>query len=145
MQTTTAAPAAAVPQHTTITIPRIGAEWPEQGGIFLGIVAGADGQPDYLLILGPEAPKKLKHAAALKWARGLKTNGFKDWDLPNRNDGPVAYGNGRTHFQRDWYWTNTQHAESDDYAWVQSFHGGNQNDGHKHDGLRARAVRRLVI
>lgn len=35
-------------------LPRIGQAWPGQGGVFAGLVRGAGGAPDYLLILGPE-------------------------------------------------------------------------------------------
>jgi hypothetical protein len=145
MQTTTATPAVTAPQFTTITIPRIGAEWPEQGGIFLGIVAGAEGQPDHLLIVGPAADTLLNHADAMKWARGLQHRGFADWDLPNRNDGAVAFGNGRAHFQPDWYWLSEQYAGNDAWAWYQYFNYGNQNYSYEHYVLRARAVRRLAI
>ena len=34
-----------------IAVPRIGAEWPGQGGIYAGIMRGEDGQPDYHLIV----------------------------------------------------------------------------------------------
>jgi hypothetical protein len=34
-----------------MAVPRIGAEWPGQGGIYAGIMRGEDGQPDYHLIV----------------------------------------------------------------------------------------------
>ncbi len=44
-----------------------------------------------------------------------------------------------------WYWSSTQRAEGSGYAWVQDFGGGNQYGGHKDNGYRARAVRRVLI
>jgi hypothetical protein len=127
------------------TIPRIGAAWREHGGIFLGIVAGAEGQPDYLLILGPEAAGPFTHTHALKWARSLSYLGFTDWDLPNRNDSAVAYGNARAKFNRDWYWLSGLHGENDDGAWFQSFNTCNQGYERKSYLFRVRAVRRVAI
>jgi hypothetical protein len=34
-----------------IAVPRIGDEWPGQGGVYAGIMRGEDGQPDYHLIV----------------------------------------------------------------------------------------------
>jgi hypothetical protein len=131
--------------HTTITIPRIGADWPEQGGIFLGMVACPYGQHDYLLILEPEAQEKLDHPAALEWARGLRLHGFNDWGLPNLNDGPVAYGNGRAHIEPAWHWLSDHHAAYVEFAWRLNFNSGKQNFHLKNDEIMARAIRRVLI
>lgn len=49
-------------------------------------------------------------------------------------------------FEADWYWTSTQHASYDAYAWSQFFDFGGQYYLSKDDGYcRARAVRRLPI
>jgi hypothetical protein len=44
-----------------------------------------------------------------------------------------------------WYWSSTQDAGSEAYAWCQYFDDGGQYYGHKSDEYRARAVRRLKI
>jgi hypothetical protein len=48
-------------------------------------------------------------------------------------------------FDPAWYWSSTQYASNPDFAWCQSFDGGNQNGYHKNGKLRVRAVRRLKI
>jgi hypothetical protein len=46
-------------------------------------------------------------------------------------------------FDERWYWTSTQYSAV--YAYVQTFADGLQHDGHKVNGYRARAVRRLLV
>jgi len=55
-----------------------------------------------------------------------------------RTGGPEA-------FEDAWYWTSTQCAPDDDYAWAQDFLNGFQSNYRKDDDFRARAVRRLPI
>jgi hypothetical protein len=90
-----------------------------------------------------------------KWARRLRIGGFDDWHLPSRLQALVMHGELSTlpDFEEDtdngfalaWYWTSTQHAEFDDYAWFQSFLTGFQHYLRKNDELRARAVRMIRI
>jgi len=126
-------------------LPRIGAEWPGQGGRFAGIVRGQDGAPDYLLILGPEYDGELPWQQAMDWAVALEIDGHKDFSLPTRAEQAVLFGNMRNQFQRDGYWSCEQHAEGADYAWMQGFSYGYQSYHRKGNEWRARAVRRLII
>jgi hypothetical protein len=48
-------------------------------------------------------------------------------------------------FDEVWYWTSTQHAADEAYAWGQYFDVGGQDDGRKAYGGRARAVRRFKL
>ena len=48
-------------------------------------------------------------------------------------------------FESEWYWTSTQYAAISDYAWVQDFSDGGQDDNHKSDEYRARAVRSILV
>jgi hypothetical protein len=48
-------------------------------------------------------------------------------------------------FADEWYWSSTQHAAYDDYAWYQDFSTGNQDYDGESAELRARAVRRFAI
>lgn len=48
-------------------------------------------------------------------------------------------------FDTVWYWTSTQYAGDEAYAWVQHFDDGDQSNGHKDDDYRARAVRRVKV
>lgn len=126
-------------------LPRLGAEWPGQGGQFAGLVRGTDGAPDYLLILGPEYEGELPWQQAMEWATGIEVEGHNDYTLPTRSEQAIAFGNRRDQFQRGWYWSCEQHAEYADYAWMQGFNYGGQDSNRKDIEWRARAVRRLVI
>lgn len=95
------------------------------------------GQAPYHLILLPDHPKdEMTHQAATEWAASV------GGDLPTRPEQALLFAHQREQFDRDWYWSNTLH-ESDPYcAWCQDFGNGVQDDSHRNDELRARAVRR---
>ncbi|MDB6061534.1 MAG: hypothetical protein JWM78_1637 [Verrucomicrobiaceae bacterium] len=59
--------------------PRLGEHWPEQGGIFIALCPGQNGQPDYHLI-APTDPRAL--LINVKWGkRGKDILGARsDWD-----------------------------------------------------------------
>jgi hypothetical protein len=48
-------------------------------------------------------------------------------------------------FEETWYWTSTQYAGDESFAWYQTFGNGYQYDFRKDFELRARAVRRVKI
>ena len=143
----TAVSAAITTLLTTTAIPRIGTFWVEQGGVYAGIVAGENGEPDHHLI----------HAAAeheifdADWETAIEKaqtpiNGFNDWSLPDRREARLLAINCRDSFDLDdWYWTATQYAYDVAYAWVQNFTNGDQDGYHESNLYRARAVRRLSI
>lgn len=145
METTAAAVSTtpAAPTLRTISIPPLGAEW--HGGIYAGIVRGADGAPDYHLILGPEAPKALKWQPAMDWAASLDIDGHHDFALPTRREQSLLFANTGEHFKRDYYWSGAQYAGDDEYAWIQSFGNGYQFSYHKSYSYWARAVRRVTF
>jgi hypothetical protein len=139
-----------ITQATTTTIkladlPKIGTAF--AGGIFAGIISGTDNQPDYALI----------HATVdfelfdINWADATTRaqepiNDYTDWSLPNRREARLLAINTPDSFDAgDWYWTNEQHADDSDYAWMQIFHDGYQDYLLKSNEYRARAVRRLLI
>ena len=64
---------------------------------------------------------------------------------PSQTQVQAFAAGGEQAFEDSWYWTSTQHAAYDAYAWLQNFDDGGQNDHYKSAGLRARAVRRFVI
>ncbi len=130
-----------------IAIPRIGAFWAEQGGIYAGIVAGENGEPDYHLIHASSEHEIFEVDAdkAIE-AAGAPLNQFSDWYLPTSRDARLLTINCRDSFDSDaWYWTSTQDAHNDDYAWLQNFDNGNQFSYHKSYTGRARAVRRVYL
>ena len=158
--------------NTTTQPPRIGQHWPEQGGIYCGILAGRDGQPDSHLVMCPPEHEinsiiwgrygqdvsgatsywdgisntRAMAAAGSQMAvdiLALQIDGHADWHLPSQAEAHLMAANVKELMAKDWYWTSTQY--SDDYAWIQGFTYGSQDDGHKGAKARARAVRRLVL
>ncbi|MFZ6724674.1 DUF1566 domain-containing protein [Undibacterium sp. MH2W] len=112
----------------------------KDGEIYVGLILGKDGEPDHHLVLLPAKPeKKLNWSDAIAWAQSA------GGDLPTRNEQALLFANSNEHFDRAWYWSNTQHAHDTDYAWMQHFDDGHQYGYHKSVEYRARAVRRLLI
>lgn len=129
-----------------LTLPKIGEEWPEQGGIYAGIRIGKGGADDYLLIVGPEHDGYLTWNSAIEWAGTLAVVGaHRDFALPTRLEGAALFDRMRSSFQPYRYWLSEQPASNSTYAWAQSFDNGCQFGYHKVSDFRARSVRRLPI
>ncbi|WP_025917702.1 DUF1566 domain-containing protein [Herminiimonas sp. CN] len=127
--------------------PRIGAVWPDQGGIYAGIMRGENGAPDYHLIHAIAAHEltnvNWKDACA---GSSVPDEGHADWSLPDRREARLLFINTPDGFDADdWYWTSPQDAADDSYAWVQHFLSGDQFGTLKSNEYRARAVRRVLI
>ena len=161
-----AAVAAAIP-------PRIGAEWPGEGGIYAGVIRGEAGRPDYHLIVPTSDAAKAEDmifgstadvpaatseydgrantlalvnaggAVAAEWAHDLTIGPHSDFYLPARRELALLYANVPDLFEKAWHWSSTQHAALPFYAWFQNFDNGGQDISHKSAAGRARAVRRL--
>jgi hypothetical protein len=125
--------------------PPLGASWPEQGGIYAGLVRGIAGAPNYHLIVAEAAAEDLSWKKACTWAADLKLHGFADYALPDRREQRILFLQVQELFEADWYWSGTQSAADAAYAWCQTFDTGTQDGTHEHHELRARAVRRLPI
>jgi len=123
----------------------IGEFWNGQGGIYAGIARGRDGQPDYHLIVGPEAHDALDWGAATQWAASVQVDGFTDFALPGRKQQALCFANVPELFKEEYYWSSEQHASDSDSAWCQYFYNGNQLYYIKDSKLRSRAVRRSSI
>ncbi|MCG8393330.1 MAG: DUF1566 domain-containing protein [Pseudomonadales bacterium] len=153
-------------------IPAIGEVWPEQGGIYAGMVRGSNGLPDYHLIAAhPQEEKKLEWGTAgievsgadhewdglantialaedghdhpaADWAHQLNLNGRNDWYLPARRELSLLYANVPELFDKVWHWSSTQYSAIT--AWSQYFGDGFQDTGLKGNAFRARAVRRFI-
>lgn len=116
--------------------PRIGDAL--DGGIYMGVVRGAEGQHDYRLVDLGEAPEPLCWADAVKWTES------KGGSLPTPREQSVMFGNrAEGQYKSSWYWSSEQYAGTGAYAWIQHFYYGSQRLAHKGDAFRARAVRRL--
>jgi hypothetical protein len=64
-------------------------------------------------------------------------------DAPAQTSVDAFKAGGAEAFDDTWYWTSTQYAGSESYAWGQDFTSGYQGSGLKGSELRARAVRRV--
>ena len=124
---------------------RIGDRSPLMGGVFMGIARGEKGQPDYYLVRGRYADKRMTHADALKFATHCTDGKFTDWQLPDRTDGALLYANGREEARSGWHWLKQTYAGTDAYAWCQHFRYGTQLDNRKFIELEVVLVRRVLI
>jgi len=66
-------------------------------------------------------------------------------ELPLQTEVAAFQDKGAEAFDESWYWSSTQSAGTDAYAWFQLFGYGSQDYTTKDDELRARAVRRLKV
>jgi hypothetical protein len=109
------------------------------GEIYVGLILGKNGDPDYHLFLLPGDNDPSNWKTQIDWAKSI------GGDLPNRREQSLLIANAKEHFKADWYWSSEQHAADSDCAWYQYFDDGYQDSFSLSDELRARAVRRLVI
>lgn len=159
----------------TTTAPRIGQPWPEQGGLYAGIMAGHNGHPDYHLIVATpeqgeitdiawgEYGKKIKGAASYhdgqantadmaaaglalgQRIRALQIDGHTDWHLPSQAEIHLMAANLKDRLNQD-DWYWTSTQYSANHAWVQDFLNGYQGSVVSKDSKgRARAVRMIQI
>lgn len=143
MNTTQVAAAAA--QVAPTQPPLIGAYWPGQGGIYIGLAAeDADNPQGHLVLCEATTDERMKWKATIAWAAAQSVDGHTDFRLPTRFEAALIYANGRQHVDTGpWYWTGT--AEGGSVAWFQDFDDGGQGTGHVDNSNCARAVRRFVL
>jgi hypothetical protein len=167
-------PARKQAETATSQPPRIGDMWPEQGGIYAGLMRGVNGGHDYHLIV-PPGPEAL--AESIAWgAEGEDEPGAaSEWDglantlalTASSHSHPAAewatslaisghqdfYIPSRREARLCWvnvpelftaHWFWTSTQYSRRYAWNQTFDAGSQSNHTKGYEGRARAVRRLI-
>jgi hypothetical protein len=83
-----------------------------------------------------DGDKQLNWNDAMEWAKEL------GGDLPDRIEQAMLFAYMPEEFQKEAYWSNTQHAGGSRYAWYQDFKDGSQNGSLKSSECRARPVRR---
>ncbi len=123
-------------------LPAIGAEWPGQGGLFVGLRRNADGATVALIRAEP-VQINVGWAAAIKWAKGLQLHGFADYRVPDRPESRLLLANAREELGLELYWTSEPDGGS--YAWYQDFIYGNQTIDNRSAKLRAVAVRSFLL
>lgn len=108
-----------------------------EGERYLGAILQPDGRVCHTILLPGDV--KNDWGDSMKWAKSI------GGDLPNRIEQAMFLTYMPEEFQKEAYWSNTQHAADSGYAWGQGFSHGYQYGYGKNSMLRARAVRRLVI
>lgn len=124
-------------------LPALGAPWPDQGGVFVGLLKCADGAMHALIRAEAQAAGELPWRKAMAWAAEQRADGHADFRLPSREEARLLWANDRDAFDRTWYWLGVEYDRS--YAWCQDFNYGYQYDGPKDGPCRARAVRSFIL
>jgi hypothetical protein len=76
------------------------------------------------------------------WDGGMQWAHDLGGDLPDRIEQSMLHAHMPEEFEKEAYWSNTQHAGYSCYAWCQNFYHGHQSLSYKSAELRVRAVRR---
>lgn len=156
-----------------LDVPRIGEYWAEEGGVYVGVMRGEPGKPDYHLIAPKDAHIESiawggegkdetgavslfdgrantaalvasKHKhPAAEWAAALEIDGHRDLYLPALRELRLCWANVPELFEAAWHWSSTQYSSNS--AWCQHFNLGSQGNDAKGCKNRARAVRRREI
>jgi hypothetical protein len=126
-----------------VAVPRIGAVWEGEGGVYAGIARGRDGAPDYHLIVGPEFDGTLDWEKACVWPKSVIVDGHTDFALWFRKEQSLSFANVGDLFKPEYYWSCEQFSSY--YAYVQGFYNGFQGYYGKGSFCRARSVRRIPI
>jgi hypothetical protein len=154
------------------TVPAIGQPWPEQGGVNAGLMRGANGKPDYFLVIATDDSGKTDD---IEWGSfGTEVDGVNcEFDglanttalLKAETEHPAAAWAAGVIIEghNDFYlparrelslmyancpelfeeiWHWSSTQCSAHNAWNQNFEDGNQNINNKNNSLAARAVRR---
>jgi hypothetical protein len=157
----------------TVEVPPLGSPWPEQGGIYAGLVRGDNGADHHLIICidpageiegaawgeyGKDVPGAVSKSdgrantramadagtQVAKDVLALRIAGHADWHIPSQADMHVAFANCAELFAKDdWYWTSTQ--DDRHLAFVQGFAGGCSDWVSRDDECRVRAVRTIQL
>lgn len=120
-------------QAATFAIPQL-----NEGEIYAGAIITPSGTGHHVILL-PGDHDYANWEASMEWAKSI------GGDLPDRIEQALFYKHLPEQFQKDWYWSNTQHVSGSDCAWSQLFGNGTQDCSNFYGKLRARAVRRVAI
>ena len=99
---------ATAPALRAVHLPKIGEAWPDEGGVFAGLLKGEDGDYAVIVPLDPAsdvdaAPWKDAIAAAGKF----KTAQHQDYAAATRGALALCFHNVPGLFKKDWYWSST--------------------------------------
>jgi hypothetical protein len=108
-----------------------------QGERYLGSIIEPSGRIRHTFLMPGDEKKN--------WNDGWKWAQSRGGDLPDRIEQTMFLVYMPEEFQKEAYWSNTQHAGNSDNAWYQCFKDGDQFTLSKNDKLRVRSVRRVTI
>ena len=167
-------PTSAQQQLASIDPPKIGAVWEGQGGVYAGLMRGANGMPDYHLIVPIDQAASIKEVT---WGSRGENEDFSKCPYDGAKNTAALVSSSHSHPAAEWAAGLNIDGHSDFYlpsrfemalcyanvkelfeapwhwsstqcspcnAWIQHFVDGDQNDTVKGYALRARAVRRFV-
>jgi hypothetical protein len=123
----------AIIETTQFVIPQL-----NEGEIYAGAIIATDGSGNHIILL-PADHEEANWDDSMEWARSIGGN------LPDRVEQALLFKHSSEQFQKEWYWSNTQHAVDSGCAWFQDFSDGYQDGYRKSAEHRARAVRRVTI
>lgn len=159
---------------TAAAIPAIGLPWPEQGGIYAGLMRGANGQPDYHLVVPAGAAAFVQK---ISWGGYEKDEPGAACEYDGQANTLALVNSKHSHPAAEWAealeieghadfylpsrrelalcyanlpelfekgWHWSSTQYSPGYAWFQYFADGYQTSVHKGSEDRARAVRRVL-
>ena len=126
-----------------LTVPRPEMAWNRSLKLVAGALSIYDGLANTNAMLAADSE-------AAKWARGLREGGFDDWHLAARGQALLALDANSLlpeaeKFDPIAYWTSTQYADDERWAWYQYFDDGGQTNAHKDVQLGLFAVRSVAI
>lgn len=158
------------PEIQDSEIPRIGQVWPNQGGVYAGIIR--DGESQWHLILADTATEKFEwgnygseisgqfssrngqqntaliltaepNNKAAQFVSALSVDEHNDFYWPADAENQLIRINLPEYVDPSWHWSSTQYSAHS--AWVTYFEGGDQYVDYKDNSYAVRAVRRLPI
>ena len=104
------------------------------GERYLGSVVEPSGRIRHIFLLPGDEKKSWNDG--MEWAKSI------GGDLLDRIEHAMSFALMPEEFQKEAYWSNTQHAGYSYNAWYQNFSDGSQSHYYKSAELRVRAVRR---
>ena len=129
----------------TITIPKIGEQWPGLDAVYAGLAPAEDDKPQAHLILWnaiPEDDEQKDWKEGIAWGKNVDVD--TESHVPMRSESALLYATLRHSFDTDyWYWTSTLRSEG--VAFSQYFDDGCQGWRYIYYEARCRAVSRLIL
>lgn len=119
---------------------RIGRYADGKGGIYAGIVRGADADR-HVFLAEQSTGRDVIYETARTFAASVTADHHSDFRIPTRDEGGLLYVNLRYLLNDGWHWTCEEYPPDRECMWVIAMAYGRHADARKTDACRARAVR----